>query len=545
MNYDVIVVGAGAAGAPLATRLSEDPDRSVLLLEAGPDAATNEAFPSDLLDVSIMTGAMPGHPNNWGFTANLTPDLTYSVARGKVLGGSTAVNGAYFVRPRNTDARRWAEAGNTEWGPDKLRRMFQQLEDDLHYGQSDHHGSGGPVPIYRELDHPSMITSTFYAAAQELGFSYDPDKNDMATVQGYGPLTQNAVNGVRVNTGMAYVNPVRPSRPNLTVRGNALVHRVMMHGTTAVGVVVETGGGRTEQIAGGEIVLAAGAIKSAHLLLLSGIGPAGELLSAGVQVVVDSPAVGKGFSDHPDISLNFQPYRRLDEPDIKQLFECVLNWTADGSHTPGDLEILPMLRPFGRAMAAGGAGVASTLSRPIKTLRGLRGVSKKRLAQQAAHANDLSFIVAVQQPDSRGAITLTSADPRDQPRIDYNYLREQRDLDRMREALRTGAGLLRAEAFTDHVKGLTELDDATLEDDRELDAWSRSHLGTAIHMSGTARMGADGDPTTVVDQFGRVHGVRNLRVADTSILPDVPSRGPAATAVVIGEVIADLMRRQA
>lgn len=541
MSYDVIVVGAGAAGAPLAARLSEDPDRTVLLLEAGADVATTDAFPPDLLNAAILTGAMPGHPANWGFTANLTPELPYSVARGKILGGSTALNGAYFVRPRNTDAQRWADAGNTQWAPEKLLPIFIRLEDDLHYGMSEQHGTGGPVPIYRERENPSVLTTAFLAAAAELGFAEDADKNDMRTLEGYGLLPQNAVDGVRINTGMAYINPVRASRPNLTVRGNALVHRVLMAGTRAVGVAVETDGA-VEEIHAGEVVLAGGAIKSAHMLLQSGIGPSAELKAVGVPTVLDLPGVGKAFSDHPDISLNFRPHRRLDDPGIAQLFECVLNWTAAGSHTPGDLEILPMLRPFGRAMAAGGAGVRGALARPLETLRALRGVSKKRLAEQARHANDLSLIVAVQQADSRGSITLTSADPHDQPRIDYNYFREQRDLDRMREALRTGVRLLRTSAFQEHVTGPSELDDATLDDDDALDTWSRTHLGTAIHMTGTAKMGSDGDPDAVVDQYGRVHGVDQLRVADTSILPDVPSRGPAATAVAIGELVSDFIR---
>ncbi|QTX03827.1 GMC oxidoreductase [Agromyces archimandritae] len=539
-RYDVVVVGAGASGAPLAARLSEDPDRSVLLLEAGADAAARRDYPRELLDASVMSAAMPGHPANWGFTAELAPGLPYTVARGRVLGGSTALNGGYFIRARDTDLARWAAAGNPAWAPERVLPVFRALERDLDYGETGIHGGSGPMPVRRELARPARLTTLFDAAARELGFADDPDKNDPSTLEGIGPLPVNIVDGVRINTGLGYVDAVRATRPNLTVQGGTLVHRVRIAGGRAIGVVAETDG-RLEEIDAGEVVLAGGAIKSAHLLMLSGVGPAGQLGGVGVPVVMDAP-VGAAFSDHPDITLNFRPAGRLDAARPAQLFESVLHLTASGSPTPGDLEIMPMLRPLGRAMAAGG-GIAGALSRPLETLKGLRGVSKKRLAQQAIHADDLSLIVAVQQAVGRGVLELVSSDPHAMPAIAYRYLEEERDRTRMREALRTGARLLAADAFAEHVARLTELDEATLGDDAALDAWARGHLGTAIHMCGTAPMGPSGDPAAVVDQFGRVHGVTGLRVADTSILPDTPSRGPAATAVMIGEFIAAAMRR--
>ncbi len=543
-DYDVIVVGAGAAGAPLAARLSEDPQCRVLLIEAGPDARKVEDYPFELRSVSMMSAAMPSHPNNWAFPAQLTPDLAYNVARGRILGGSTALNGAYFVRARKVDTDGWAALGNEDWAYDKVLPYFIKLEKDLLYGDRPGHGSDGPVPVNRITENPSRFTTTFYAAAEELGFPYDADKNDMASDVGYGPLPQNSVDGVRMSTALTYLAPVRDHRPNLTIRTNTFVRRVVLEGTSAVGVEIRSGL-RTKVIRGSQVILCAGAIKSPHLLLLSGIGPAAELESVGVPVVHDLPGVGKGFPDHPDILLNFRTTRRLDDPSLQQLFEGVLAFTSPGSSTPGDLEILPMLRPFIRSVFGPSLrGLASMAAHPVRTMKGIKGSPLGRNIDQLMHAGGYNLVVGVQQVESRGTITLRSADPTDYPALEYRYLSEERDRERMRYLLRTAAALLRTAAFKPYFKKLTEINQKTLDSDAKLDAWARYRLGTAIHTSGSARMGKADDPGAVVDQSGRVHGIDNLRIADTSILPYVPSRGPAATTVMVGEKIADCVREQ-
>jgi choline dehydrogenase-like flavoprotein len=261
------------------------------------------------------------------------------------------------------------------------------------------------------------------------------------------------------------------------------------------------------------VVLSAGAVGSPHLLLVSGIGPADQLRRAGIDVVADVPGVGAEFSDHPSVYVGFLPARPLPMPPGLLPLHGVLHATASGSEVPGDLEVLPWLTPFSRI--TGG---------PV-----------------SPHEDELVVGVGLQRAESRGQLTLDGADPLRPPRLAYGYLAEESDRRRLREGVRLTADLLRTRALTPLVSARTTLPDAVLDSDAELDAWVRAHLSTAIHLSGSARMGPDGDPGAVVDQWLRVRGVAGLRVVDTSVMPRVTSRGPAATAVMLGERAAELM----
>ncbi|MCD0453276.1 mycofactocin system GMC family oxidoreductase MftG [Actinocorallia sp. API 0066] len=497
---DVLVVGAGASGAALAARLSEDPGRRVLVLEAGPAPRTLSGFPDDLLDARFVPGAQAGHPAVSTHLARLTPDHAYAAPRGRYLGGSTTVNGGYFIRARREDFTRWAAiAGDPLWSYERVLPVLRALENDLDLGAGPLHGDTGPVAVRRtDLGHPAA--AAFRAASHELGFPAEPDKNAQ-DAPGFGPVPSNAVDGLRINTGIAYLLDAL-HRPNLTVEGGCAVQSVVIRGGKAVGVMVVQGE-RESFIEAGEVVLCAGAFGSPHLLHLSGVGPAHDLARAGIRVASDVPAIGAALSDHPQVVVEWTPRGPLPEPQGSWL-GGVLHTTSSGAADRGDLEVLQSLVPMA-GLVGGRTGVPGA---------------------------PLAFLASVQTPRRGGRLRTVAADPRVPPQIDYGYLETEDDRRRLREAVRTAAAVITTDAFAEVASGLVEPTPSVLADDAALDAWIRTRLGTAQHTCGTVPLGS------AVDPRGRVHGVARLRVADTSILPTAPLRGPANTAVLVAELLA-------
>jgi choline dehydrogenase len=435
------------------------------------------------------------------------------VARGKVVGGSSAVNGQVFLRGVPEDYDSWAVADNDQWTYLKVLPYFRKLETDTDL-QDDFHGTDGPIPVRRYPRHTWLpFHQAFYQASVAAGFPEELDMNHPEST-GVGPVPMNNPNGIRMSTALTYLNPNR-HRLNLTVKGDVLVRRVLFAGRKATGVEVESGGEKFV-VEGEEIVLSAGAIASPQLLMLSGVGPAEHLHRLGIQVVHNLPGVGQNLRDHPIIRLELRAREGFKPQGNEPRLQTVLRYTADGSSSRNDIQILPSFGvPQGADPLVGGD--------PLE-MEGVRLSCTLELA------------------DSAGELRLASVDPQMPPQLDYRYLVDPRDRQRLREAVRLCVRLLQHQAFRTIIEGRIDPTDQDLASDEALDAWMLKTVTTAQHTCGTCKMGPPSDPLAVVDQYCRVHGLNRLRVVDLSVAPNVVRANTNATAIMIGERVADWLK---
>ena len=512
MKYDVVIVGGGSAGCTLATRLSEDPNRSVLLLEAGPDYIDLEHLPDELKYGHRQEAADIDSPFNWAYRGQGTTDqeVPMQVVRGKVIGGSGSVNGQVFLRGVPEDYDDWAAEGNYEWSFVNLLPFFRKLETDLNV-RDDFHGTDGPIPVWRLPRKDFLpVNEAFHQATVAAGFPEDPDMNNPDST-GTGPVPMNNPGGIRMSASLAYLNPNR-HRLNLTIKANVLAHRVLFaYGdpTRAVGVEVESGGEKFT-VEGSEIILCAGGIATPQLLLLSGVGPAGHLSDMGIPVVKDLPGVGQNLRDHPLVTIELEPKDGVKLSTTEPRIQSGLRYTAKGSDSRNDMQLFPSSFT---GLRAGDPLQGRSPDRP----QGLRITCILKLA------------------DSAGELMLNSADPSDPPHLEYRYFETEWDRKRMREAIHLSLKFLEHPVFGPLVERRLSPTDADVATDNALDAWLRQNVATTQHTSGTCKMGPESDPMAVVDQYCRVRGLQNLRVVDLSICPNVVRANTNATAIVIAE----------
>jgi choline dehydrogenase len=529
-NFDVIVVGAGSAGCVIAARLTEDPRCRVLLIEAGGSDRTVVCKVPGMMAI-LHTVPQVKARFDWGYKGPPDPGLngrTLKHVRGRVLGGSSAINGTLFVRGHRANYDGWAADGCPGWSFDEVLPAFRKLED-FEDGANALRGAGGPIKVSRPTGISPVSEALRASIASVSGAPHNDDYNG-AVQEGVGLVQLSSRDGLRYSTSEGYLHP-NLGRPNLTLVSQAHVHRVLLEGSRAVGVRYEVGGQVVEARAAQEVVLCGGSIGTPLVLMRSGIGPAAHLAQHGIACVADLP-VGQNLHDHLFFPLTFLAPRGGHRGTAAHFFGGMARELLFGGTW------------FGRSVFEVIAFLKTRAGEPVPNLQ-LHTMPWAYPPNQDTDGRPvvdsrpaLTIQPTLIYPRSRGELTLTSSDPHAKPRIDPRYLSEPEDLEALREGTALTREIVREAAVAAEITGELEpgpgcVDAALL---REI----RQRASTVYHPVGTCRMGSD--ERAVVGPDLRVRGIDGLRVADASIIPTITGGNTNAPAIMIGERAAVMIR---
>jgi choline dehydrogenase len=527
IESDFIVVGAGSAGCAAASRLSEAPDTRVTLIEAGPD--------NDSWRINMPLGVQKlvlGTQYNWAYTTAPEPRLArrrIEHPRGKVIGGSSSINGMVYTRGHALDFQRWAtEFGCAGWSYADVLPYFKRCETSDR-GANTYRGGSGPLHVTTPSFETHPLNRAFIEGGHQVGYPNTPDSNAYCQ-EGFGPNEQTIYEGRRWSSANAYLSAKVRRRPNLQIFKCTRAEKLLVRQGRVMGVRMRRDDHEVELRCTREVILCAGAFGSPQLLLVSGIGPRDALARASVATVHDMPAVGRNLQDHPDWALQV---------------ECRKPVTLlPATRFPGKMVagVMWFLRRAGVAASNQFEAAAYIRTRPGVQYPNLK-LELLPLAFEPGSFNPypmpayqvhMSLLAA----HSRGEVTLTSPDPAVAPNILFNYLSDERDLATMREAIRLTREVLTSPALAEFT-GRELQPGSAIQGDDALDHWIRANLGTAYHPAGSCRMGPASDRQAVVGPDLKLHGLDGLRVADASIMPLLIAANTNATAIMIGDRVAD------